>query len=49
MKRNGWARSQRGKTLVENRLCTTAIAVANRSSVKSGKYRRNWGALSMPL
>ena len=47
--RKGWASSQRGRTLVENRLCTTAIAVAARASRRSAKYRRSWGALSIPL
>ena len=36
MKRNGWASGQLGKVLVENRLCTTASAVAIRSSRRSG-------------
>ena len=35
--RNGWASSQAGKVLVENRECTTASALAIRSSSSSGK------------
>ena len=35
--RNGWASSQAGKVLVENRECTTTRALAIRSSSSSGK------------
>ena len=48
-KRNGWASGQDGNVLVENRLCTIAIALMQRSSRRSGKY---WGScivVSMPL
>ena len=34
--RNGWASSQAGKVLVENRECTTTSALAIRSSFSSG-------------
>ena len=40
MYRNGWASGQDGKVLVENRECTSAIALATRSSVRSGIERR---------
>ena len=48
-KRNGWASGQDGNVLVENRLCTIAIALMHLSSRRSGKY---WGScivVSMPL
>ena len=48
-KRNGCASGQDGKVLVENRLCTIAIALMHRSSRRSGKY---WGScivVNMPL
>ena len=48
-KRNGWASGQDGNVFVENRLCTIAIALMQRSSRRSGKY---WGScivVSMPL
>ena len=36
MKRNGCASGQLGNVFVENRLCTRASAVSNRSSDRSG-------------
>ncbi len=36
MNRKGWLSGQLGKVLVENRECTTATAVAIRSSTRSG-------------
>ena len=47
--RNGCASGQDGKVLVENRLCTIAIALVHRSSVRSGKKCDICGAVSMPL
>ena len=49
MKRNGCASGQLGKVFVEKRECTTAIAEATRSSVRSGKTRSSWSVVSMPL
>ncbi len=48
-KRNGWASGQDGNVLVENRLCTIAIALTQRSSRRSGKYWGNCIVVSMPL
>ncbi len=47
--RNGCASGQDGNVLVENRLCTIAIALAIRGSRRSGKYRANWDVVSIPL
>ena len=47
--RNGWASGQDGKVLVENRLCTIAMALVQRSSRRSGKYRGSCIVVSMPL
>ena len=49
MSRNGWASGQDGNVLVENRLCTSAIAVATRSSCRSGKNVASWSVVSIPL
>ena len=49
MNRNGWASGQLGNVFVEKRECTTAIAEATRSSVRSGKTRSSWSVVSMPL
>ncbi len=48
-KRYGWASGQLGKVLVENRECTSAIAVAKRRSDRSGKKGSSWPVVSMPL
>ena len=48
-KRYGWASGQDGNVLVEKRECTSAIAEANRSSVRSGKNAGSWSVVSMPL
>ena len=48
-KRNGWASGQDGNVLVENRLCTIAIALMQRSSRRSGKYCGSCIVVSMPL
>ena len=40
---------QEGNVLVEKRECTTAIADATRSSVRSGKTWSSWSVVSMPL
>jgi len=47
--RNGWASGQEGKVLVEKRECTRAICEAKRSSFRSGKNRRSWEVVSIPL
>ena len=47
--RNGCASGQDGKVLVENRLCTIAIAVRHRSSRRSGKNSGSCAVVSMPL
>ena len=47
--RNGWASSQAGNVLVENRECTTASALAIRSSSSSGKTSSSCSVVSMPL
>ena len=49
MNRNGCASGQLGKVLVEKRECTSAIAEAIRSSVRSGKKWSSWSVVSMPL
>ena len=49
MYRNGWASGQDGNVFVENRLCTSPIALAKRSSSRSGKNAPSWSVVSMPL
>jgi hypothetical protein len=49
IRRNGWARSQLGKVLVENREWTRAMADSNRSSRRSGKKLGTWKEVSIPL
>ena len=49
MNRYGWASGQLGKVLVENRECTSAIALSVRASVRSGKKAGSWSGVSMPL
>ena len=34
--RNGWASGHDGNVFVENRLCTSAIALVSRGSLRSG-------------
>ena len=48
-KRNGCASGQDGNVLVENLLCTIAMALAHRSSRRSGKNCGNCIVVSMPL
>ncbi len=47
--RYGCDSGQDGKVFVENRLCTSAIALSTRSSVRSGKNVTSWSGVSMPL
>ncbi len=47
--RYGWASGHAGNVFVENRLCTKQIALANRSSWRSGKNSPSWSVVSMPL
>ena len=49
MNRNGWANGQAGNVLVENRECTTTIALSTRGSVRSGKNAGSCSVVSMPL
>ena len=49
MYRYGCASGQDGNVLVENRLCTSAMADATRSSARSGKKLGNWSGVSMPF
>src|SRR4051794_38775409 len=49
MNRYGWASGQDGNVFVENRECTSAIALATRSSTRSGKNCGSWSGVSMPL
>ena len=49
IRRNGWASGQDGNVLVENRLCTRAMAETNRASLRSGKNCSSWWVVSMPL
>src|SRR6185295_1103659 len=49
MNRYGWASGQDGNVLVENRECTSAIALSTRLSVRSGKNVGSWSGVSMPL
>ncbi len=48
-KRYGWASGQLGKVLVEKREWTSATAVAQRRSERSGKNGSSWPVVSMPL
>jgi hypothetical protein len=45
----GWLSSQLGNVFVENRECTSAMPDANAGSCRSGKYRRSWWEMSIPL
>ena len=47
--RNGWASSQAGNVLVENRECTTTSALAISGSSSSGKTSSSCSVVSMPL
>lgn len=48
-KRNGCASGHDGKVLVENRLCTMAMALVQRSSRRSEKNCGSCIVVSMPL
>ncbi len=48
-KRNGCASGHDGNVFVENRLCTNAIALSRRSSVKSRKNFGSCSVVSIPL
>ena len=49
MNRYGCASGQDGNVLVENRECTSAIALTTRSSDRSGKNVVTWSGVSIPL
>ena len=49
MNRYGCASGQDGNVLVENRECTSAMALSTRGSVRSGKNAGSWSGVSMPL
>ena len=49
MNRNGWASGQDGNVLVENLEWASASAEVYLGSVRSGKNRSSWSAVSIPL